>query len=98
MNELLSRLGEIGEKAEYLHQKSQVLVDENRTLKRRVAELEEALSARDEAYQTLSEQHEIIKLARTVEEGGGNERSEELKQKINEYIREIDQCLRLIGD
>lgn len=96
MKELLARLQEIGEKAEYLNQKSQDLVVENRTLLARVAELEGALEARETEMSTLSEQYEIVKLARNME-GHSDERAEKIKEKINEYIREIDQCLKLIG-
>ena len=96
MKELLARLQEIGEKAEYLNQKSNDLVKENRALTARVAELEGQLEAKTTEISSLSEQYEIIKLARNME-GGSDERAEKIKEKINEYIREIDQCLKLIG-
>ena len=98
MKELLVRLGEIGEKAEYLNQKSEMLVEANRALRNRIAELESQLTERNEAFEELSSQHEILKLARKMDGDGENAASEEIKKKINEYIREIDQCLRLIGD
>jgi hypothetical protein len=45
----------------------------------------------------LNEQYELVKLAKMVEHKD-DAATEELKKKINEYIREIDQCLKLIGD
>ena len=92
----MARLQEIGEKAEYLNQKSLDLVQENRTLSAKVAALEEKLEAKEAEMTGLSEQYEIIKLARNME-GHSDERAEKIKEKINEYIREIDQCLKLIG-
>ncbi|MEM0998103.1 MAG: hypothetical protein AAGN35_13530 [Bacteroidota bacterium] len=96
MKELLARLQEIGEKAEYLNQRSSALLEENRVLVARVAKLEAELAAKSSEMTTLSEQYEIVKLARNME-GGSDERAEKIKEKINEYIREIDQCLKLIG-
>lgn len=97
MKELLARLEEIGEKSEYLNQKSQVLVEENRALQARVAVLETQLESRDSEMNALAEQYEIVKLARNMD-GNSDEKAEKIKDKINEYIREIDQCLKLIGD
>ncbi|HHG83415.1 MAG TPA: hypothetical protein ENJ82_01600 [Bacteroidetes bacterium] len=97
MKELIAKLQEIGEKAEYLNQKSQILLAENIALQSRVSELEVEKGDREEAMKDLTEQYEIIKLARNME-GSNSGQSDELKQKINEYIREIDQCLKLIGD
>jgi len=100
VKELLAQLQDLGDKAEYLSQRTSDLVDENRSLKAKVAGLEKDLEEKQAAYQLLSEQHDILKLARSVKEGNGpdNEQAEELKKKINDYIREIDQCLRLIGN
>jgi cell division septum initiation protein DivIVA len=94
---LLARLAEIGEKADYLNQKSQALVQENRSLRNRIAELEGKIRHQQQENKELSEQHEIIKLARSVDTRD-EDANEELKRKINDYIREIDQCLKLIGD
>lgn len=97
MDQLLARLAEIGEKADYLNQKSQALVVENRSLNRRIQELEGKIQQQQQEMKDLAEQQELIKLARRVEHRD-DDATEELKKKINEYIREIDQCLKLIGD
>lgn len=94
---MLEKLDEISEKAEYLNSRTTDLVAENRSLKSKIATLEEQLAERKEAHSSLSEQFEIIRMARSMEGQNGGEHAEELKQKINEYIREIDQCLKLIG-
>jgi predicted nuclease with TOPRIM domain len=94
---LLVRLAEIGEKADYLNQKSQALVVENRALNSRILELESKIVQQQQEMKDLAEQHELVRLAKRVEHRD-EAATEELKKKINEYIREIDQCLKLIGD
>ena len=97
MENLLARLAEIGEKADYLNQKSQALVAENRLLNHRILELEGKVQQQQQQLKDLSEQQELAKLARLVEHRD-EAATEELKKKINDYIREIDQCLKLLGD
>jgi hypothetical protein len=94
---LLTRLAEIGEKADYLNQKSMSLVEENRALRQRIQQLEGKIVQQQQELKEMAQQHEIVKLARLVE-NRDEAASEELKKKINEYIREIDHCLKLIGD
>lgn len=100
VKELLTQLRDLGDKAEYLSQRLSILVEENRSLKAQVAGLESDLEAQAAAHRSLTEQYDMLKLARSVGEGSqdGNPEAELLKKKINDYIREIDQCLRLIGD
>lgn len=97
MENLLERLAEIKEKADYLNQKSLALLEENRALNMRIGQLEGKIAQQQAQLRELGEQHEIVKLAKAVE-GRDDAAMEELKKKINEYIREIDQCLKLIGD
>jgi predicted nuclease with TOPRIM domain len=94
---LLARLAEVGEKADYLNQKSEGLVQENHALRSRIAELEGKLQQQQQEIKDLAAQGELIKLAKQVGHRD-DAATEELKKKINEYIREIDQCLKLIGD
>jgi chromosome segregation ATPase len=93
---MVKKLEEVAEKAAYLKKKSEELMDTNRQLRQRVQMLESAMAQKEEELHTVKSQYEVLKLARTVE-GSENENAEELKKKINEYIREIDQCLKLIG-
>lgn len=97
MENLLERLTEIKEKADYLNQKSLALLEENRALNMRIGQLEGKIAQQQAQLRELGEQHEIVKLAKAVETRD-DAAMEELKKKINEYIREIDQCLKLIGD
>ena len=97
MENLLTRLTEIGEKADYLNQKSLALVEENRVLRQRIQQLEGKVTQQQQDLKDLAGQNELVKLARAVEHRD-EAATEELKKKINEYIREIDHCLKLIGD
>lgn len=97
MENLLTRLAELGEKSDYLNQKSQALVKENRVLQSKVLELETKLAQQEQVQKNLAEQRDLAKLA-TLVHTRDDAATEELKKKINEYIREIDQCLKLIGD
>lgn len=94
---MLTRLAELGEKSDYLNQKLKALVMENRALHRKIQELELRLAEQEKAHQDLVEQRDLAKLA-TLVKNRDEAATEELKKKINEYIREIDQCLKLIGD
>lgn len=95
---LLKKLEEISEKAEYLNKRSQELLNTNKELKRQLRDLEDSLQTKEEELENVQTQYEVLKLARSMEGGVNNEETELLKKKINEYIREIDQCLKLIGD
>jgi hypothetical protein len=59
--------------------------------------LEHTLGNKESEIKDLIGKLELAKLARGME-GSNSTQSDELKNKINEYIREIDQCLKLIGD
>ncbi len=97
MENLLTRLAELGEKSDYLNQKSETLVKENRALQAKVQELEARLAQQEQVQKSLTDQRDLAKLA-TLVKSRDEAATEELKKKINEYIREIDQCLKLIGD
>lgn len=98
MKNLLAKLEDVCEKADYLSQRTEELVATNRSLRIRVAELEKELAGESQSHSDLQNQYKILKLARSMDGENGNEKADELKKKINEYIREIDQCLKLIGD
>ena len=78
-------------------QKTTFLVEENRSLKNKVLLLEQGLESKDQDLVALKDQFETFKLAGRI--GGIEEEdAEELKRKINRYIEEIDQCLKVIGE
>lgn len=97
MEDILTQLQEVFEKSEYLNQKTQSLVEENSNLKQEIRELNDKVKSKDDAIAQLQEKFDTIKLAKSIG-GSGSEDAEELKKKINQYIREIDQCLKVLGE
>jgi predicted nucleic acid-binding Zn-ribbon protein len=86
-------------KAAALGQKVTTLAEENRILRNKMDSLSAALAGREEEIRELKQQFEILKMARSLNSGeAGDSKTEDLKRKINDYIKEIDQCLKLIGD
>jgi len=88
-----------------------IIIRRTSSLIRQLAERDTALvRAREEAQrlklqvdnqaleiEDLNNKIKIIKLARSFETGE-NENTAELKRKINEYIREIDNSIALLND
>ena len=97
MGDFITKLGELNDKAQYLQQKSDLLVSENQQLKEKLQLLKQNIAEKNLAVAELHDQLNILKLAKNIE-SGDHEKIEELKSKINKYIREIDQCLKLLGD
>lgn len=84
-----------------LHEKIKGLVEENKTLKQRVSELDQESSS----YRNLSEEREKILVdlqsrsqvestARQIEQKSD---SEKVKVKIDELVREIENCIHLLS-
>ncbi len=72
-----------------LHQKNEVLEDENKGLR-------ENLSRKDERIKTLKDEKELIIYAKSLLDVGLN--SKEARHKINELIRGIDKCIAQLND
>lgn len=65
-------------------------------LQSRVIELENELAEQKNTTKALAEQNKIVKLA--VSLGNSDQAKPELRKMINGYIREIEECIRLVGD
>lgn len=98
MDGFLHKLTDLSERADYLNQKTTALVEENRQLKERVRLLQQNIAEKNQVVNELNDQYNILKLAKNMEGGDKSENAEELRKKINKYLREIDQCLKLLGD
>jgi len=84
---LISRCEELEVENELLQLDNQSLTVAVNTSKAKIAELEEKLRA--------------LKLARSLEEiavakGDSSEKALDMKQKISEFVREIDKCIVLL--
>ncbi len=76
------------------------LIVDKRELSERYVKMEEelrqmqtALESSNEQIRSLKEELAVVRLSRNLE--GGD--SQELKQKINELLREIEQCYTLLN-
>jgi uncharacterized small protein (DUF1192 family) len=60
-------------------------------LQKEITELKEELVKKDEQFTNFQNQQKLSNIASSVVGKEGN--SAELKQRINEYIKEIDKCI-----
>ena len=77
------------------------LQEENDLLKRENDSQKKNLVSTDNRVKDLEEKLRVLTLARSLEgmpsnELGANEKSLDIKQKITEFVREIDKCIVLL--
>ncbi len=70
------------------------LKSENELLKKENQSLKVALSVEEIKNTELDEKLRVLKLAKSIE--GTSEKTFDIKQKINEFVREIDKCIVLL--
>lgn len=70
------------------------LVKENNALKAKLQALEKEMAVHKDSLKLLEQKIKDHNLAQSLNEKPDNRK---LKQKINEYIREIDKCLALLN-
>ncbi len=71
-----------------LKEQNEILLNENENLLTNASGLKEQLKS-------LEEKHRILKLARTFAEG--DEKTLDIKAKINDFVREIDKCIAILS-
>ena len=82
LKEMLTRLSE--------------LKTENQDLAKKNETLEAQLTTQKNLIKDLEENNKNVKLAETMSQSMGDQ--EELKQQIDNYIKEIDRCIALLSD
>ncbi|PJJ80150.1 hypothetical protein [Mucilaginibacter auburnensis] len=87
-------LDNVIEKTERLIQLCSVLQEENDLLKLENDTLQVALNASKNKTKELEEKLRALKLAKSFSET--NEKSVDIKQKISEFVQEIDKCIVLL--
>ena len=70
-------------------------IEELERARQQNAALQAELQARATALQELEQRYKVLKLARAA--GATEESAADVKRKINEFIKEIDACLALLG-
>ncbi|MES2426580.1 MAG: hypothetical protein V4560_06380 [Bacteroidota bacterium] len=89
-----AQLNRVIEKTERLIELCAALQEENDLLKLENDTLTVALNASKNKTKELDEKMRAVKLAKSFSET--NEKSVDIKQKINEFVQEIDKCIVLL--
>ena len=87
-------LNKVIDKATRLIELCAALQEENDLLKLENQTLSAALDASKNKTKEMDEKLSVLKLAKSFSET--NEKSLDIKQKINEFVREIDKCIVLL--
>ena len=88
------QLNKVLEKTERLIELCEALQEENDLLKLESEALSVALEASKNKTKEVEEKLRALKMARSFSET--NEKSLDIKQKINEFVQEIDKCIVLL--
>jgi regulator of replication initiation timing len=94
MPSVTDQLSIVVEKTERLIALCGALQEENDLLKLENQSLSTALDVSRDKTKELEEKLRVLKLAKSFSET--NEKSLDIKQKINEFVREIDKCIVLL--
>jgi regulator of replication initiation timing len=94
MSSTAVQLNQVIEKTERLIELCAVLQEENDLLKLENDTLIAALNASKNKTKELDEKMRAVKLAKSFSET--NEKSVDIKQKISEFVQEIDKCIVLL--
>jgi chromosome segregation ATPase len=91
---LADQLTSIVERTERLIELCAALQEENDLLKLESQSLNVALESSKNKTKELEEKLRVLKMAKSFSET--NEKSLDIKQKINEFVQEIDKCIVLL--
>ncbi|MBK0378398.1 hypothetical protein [Mucilaginibacter segetis] len=94
MASVAEQLNKVVEKTERLIELCAALQEENDLLKLENEALNVALKASTGKTKDLEEKLRVLKLAKSFSET--NEKSVDIKQKINDFVQEIDKCIVLL--
>jgi regulator of replication initiation timing len=94
MPSVTEQLSAVVEKTERLIELCSALQEENDLLKLENQSLGTALNVSKDKTKEVEEKLRVLKVARSFSET--NEKSLDIKQKINEFVREIDKCIVLL--
>ena len=100
MQKLIAKTDILIEKARKLAEQNVKLKSVNGQLELEIKELRMALDTEGRKNSDLNNKIKIIKLAQNISSDTPDENQEvtELKRKINEYIKEIDNCIAMLND
>jgi predicted nucleic acid-binding Zn-ribbon protein len=101
MSQIAEQLNKVVDKTARLIELCAALQEENDLLKLENQSLRVGVNTSREKIKELEEKLRVIKLARSLEALPGNgegtsEKTLDIKQKISEFVREIDKCIVLL--
>lgn len=101
MASLSSQMNIIVEKTKNLIQMCEALQEENDLLKLEVQSLQVAFETSNDKTKQLEEKLKAMAVARSLDEASRdkdaiNEKILDTKQKINDFVKEIDRCITLL--
>ncbi|HTD39927.1 MAG TPA: hypothetical protein VK671_04845 [Mucilaginibacter sp.] len=94
MASVVDQLNKVVEKTERLIELCSALQEENDLLKLENQSLNSALKLSKDKTDELEQKLKVIKIAKSFSET--NEKTLDIKQKINEFVQEIDKCIVLL--
>jgi phage shock protein A len=94
MASVAEQLNKVVEKTERLIELCAALQEENDLLKLESEALNVAIKVSTAKTKDLEEKLRVLKLAKSFSET--NEKSVDIKQKINDFVQEIDKCIVLL--
>ncbi len=94
MSVVAEQLVKVVEKTERLIELCGALQEENELLKLENQSVNTLLESGREKNKELEDKLRVLKLAKSFSET--NEKSLDIKQKINDFVREIDKCIVLL--
>ena len=94
MSSVAEQLNSVLHKTARLIELCNALQEENELLKQENASVKLALNAMKSKHTDLEEKMRVLKLAKSIE--GTSEKTLDIKQKINGFVREIDKCVVLL--
>ncbi len=94
MSAVTQKLDKIFQRTAHILDLCEALQQENDLLKEENLKLKNALNQAQGLNQELEEKHRLLKIAKSIE--GADEKTLDIKQKINEFVREIDKCVVLL--
>ena len=94
MSSVSDQLSNVMQKTAQLIELCSALQEENDLLKQDNNQVKAALETAKNKQIDLDEKLRVLKIAKSIE--GTSEKTLDIKQKINEFVREIDKCVVLL--
>jgi len=95
MSVVARKLDQVLDRTQKLVNLSKALQEHNDLLNLENQSMKVALETSENKRKELEEKLRVLKLAKSLE--GTSEKTLDIKQKINEFVREIDKCIVLLS-